>query len=380
MRVGLVCPYSLDVAGGVQRHVLDLAAHLRGLGHDAAVLAPASTATTVPAGVDPVAGSVPVPYNGSVARVAFGPVTARRVRTWVHDGRFDVLHLHQPVAPSTTLLALWSARCPVVATWHMARSRSRALEAAGRLLPATLARIDAHVAVSEDARTTVADHLGHDAVVIPNGVDVGAYASATPDPRWTGARSGRAPTVALVGRYDEPRKGAGVVLAALPALAAAHPGLRVLVAGHGDPAALRAGAGEHAEHLEVLGEVTEADKRALMASADVVLAPQTGGESFGIVLVEAMAAGAPLVASDLSAFSAVLDGGDLGLLFPAGDAGALAAAVTSVLADPAAAGARAARASAQAWRYDWGPVASSVVDVYRSVVDGVPGLARSRVV
>ncbi len=375
MRVGLVCPYSLDVAGGVQRHVLDLSGHLRELGHEVRVLAPLSPGTPVPEGVDPVAGGFSLPYNGSVARVAFGPVTAVRVRSWVADGGFDVLHLHQPLAPSTTLLALWAAHGPVVATWHMAKSRSRALETSGRLLRASIERIDAHVAVSEAARATFADHLGGDAVVIPNGVDVGAYAGAAADDRWTGARHGRAPTVALVGRYDEPRKGAAVLLDALPALVAAVPGLRVLVAGHGDPRALRAGAGPHADRLEVLGEVSEEEKRSLLASVDVVLAPHTGGESFGIVLVEAMAAGAPLVASDLVAFSRVLAGGRLGTLVPVGDAGALAAAVLAALTDPASAQGRARRAAREAWRYDWGPVASSIVGVYRSVLDGAADTA-----
>lgn len=376
MRVGLVCPYSLDVAGGVQRHVLDLASHLREQGHDARVLAPASPGTRVPEWVDAVTGGLGVPYNGSVARVTFGPMTALRVRSWVRAGGFDVLHLHQPLAPSTTLLALGAARGPVVATWHMATAPSRAIRAYGRLLAPLAGRIDAHVAVSEHARDTFADHCpdpgSGDAVVIPNGVDVGAYARAAPDPRWTGARDGRPPTLALVGRYDEPRKGAAVLLAALPALVAVHPGLRVLVAGHGDPRALREVAGPHDGHVEVLGEVSEEDKRSLMASADVVLAPQTGGESFGVVLVEAMAAGAPLVASDLSAFSRVLDGGDLGALFTAGDPDALAHGVLAALADPAAAAERARRAADAAWRYDWRPVASAVVDVYRGAVEQAP--------
>ncbi len=371
-----MCPYSLDVAGGVQRHVLDLACHLREQGHDARVLAPASPGTRVPEWVDAVTGGVGVSYNGSVARVTFGPATALRVRSWVRGGSFDVLHLHQPLAPSTTLLALWAARGPVVATWHMARAPSPALRAYGRLLAPLAGRIDAHVAVSEHARDTFADHWpdpgSASAVVIPNGVDVGAYDRAAPDRRWTGARWGRAPTLALVGRHDEPRKGAAVLLAALPALVAAHPGLRVLVAGHGDPRALRAAAGPHADRLEVLGEVTEEEKRSLMVSADVVVAPQTGGESFGVVLVEAMAAGAPLVASDLSAFSRVLDGGELGALFAAGDPDALAREVLGVLTDPRGTAERARRAADRAWSYDWGPVASAVLDAYRGAVEQAP--------
>lgn len=370
MRVGLVCPYSLDVAGGVQRHVLDLAEHLIADGHHVRVLAPASPTTAVPPFVDVVGGSLAVPYNGSVARISFGPLTAARVGSWEARGRFDVLHLHQPVAPSLSLLALWAARAPVVATWHAAQTRSRAMRLGRTLLASALERIDAHVAVSEDARRTVVDHLGGDAVVIPNGVDVAAIAGARVEPAWCGARFGGPPTLVLVGRFDEPRKGARVLAAALPALVAAHPGLRLLVAGHGDGAALAASAGVAAGAVRCLGEVDEDDKRALMASADVVVAPQTGGESFGIVLVEAMAAATPLVASDLPAFARVLDGGRLGTMFAARDPADLVRAVSDVLSDPAAAAARSRAASREVLRYDWSVVAASVGAVYATVLDG----------
>ena len=373
-----MCPYSLDVAGGVQRHVLDLAGHLIADGHHVRVLAPASAHTPVLPFVDTVGGAVGVPYNGSVARISFGPVTAARVGSWEAGGGFDILHLHQPLAPSTSLLALWAATVPVVATWHSAQTRSRALLASRALAESSLERIDAHIAVSEDARRTLVDHLGGDAVVIPNGVDVAACAAAARREEWAGARSGGPPTLALVGRFDEPRKGAGVLAAALPALLAAHPGLRLLVAGRGDGDALAAAAGPAGAAVRCLGELDEDDKRSLMASADVVVAPQRGGESFGIVLVEAMAAGTPLVASDLPAFARVLDGGRLGSMFATGDPDDLARALCAVLADPAAAAARAALASAEVVRYDWSVVAAAVSAVYETVLAGhrslpVPG-------
>ena len=372
-----MCPYSLDVAGGVQRHVLDLAEHLIADGHHVRVLAPASTRARLPSFVDAVGGAVAVPYNGSVARISFGPVTAARVGSWEAAGRFDVLHLHQPLAPSTSLLALWAATVPVVATWHAAQTRSRAMMAGRSLLGSSLERIDAHVAVSEDARRTLVDHLGGDAVVIPNGVDVAACAGAARRPGWAGARFGGPPTLALVGRFDEPRKGAGVLAAALPVLLAAHPGLRLLVAGRGDGDALTAAAGAAGAAVRCLGELDEDDKRSLMASVDVVVAPQTGGESFGIVLVEAMAAGTPLVASDLPAFARVLERGRLGAGFAAGDPDALARAVSAVLADPAAAAARAALASAAVVRYDWSVVAAAVSAVYDTVLAGHRSLSRA---
>ncbi len=374
MRVGLVCPYSLDVPGGVQGHVTELAAHLLGQGHAVRVLAPADEGADLPEHVDTVVGSVPVPYNGSVARLVFGPVAAVRVRRWVVDGAFDVLHLHEPLAPSVSLLALWAASGPVVATWHSAQLRSRAMQLAEPLAGPTLEKVAAHIAVSEDARRTLVEHLGGDAVVVPNGVHVARFATARRRDAWRGTAA--APTVAFLGRYDEPRKGLAVLLAALPALVAEHPGVRVLVAGRGDPAQVLAAAGPFASSVEVLGPLDEEAKASLLASVDVYAAPQTGGESFGIVLVEAMAAGTPVVASDLPAFRRVLEhppGTALGALSAAGDAGALAAALLRVLGDPAAAAAAAARAAAAVQRFDWQQVGARVQAVYDTVTAGAPG-------
>ncbi len=369
MRVGLVCPYSLDVPGGVQHHVRDLADHLAGAGHAVRVLAPSDGRGPLPPHVDTVGGAVPVPYNGSVARLSFGPLAAVRVRRWVQDGGFDVLHLHEPLAPSVALLALWAAQGPVVATWHRAQLRSRAMQLAEPLTAPTLERVSAHIAVSEDARRTLVDHLGGDAVVVPNGVALARFAGAPPRAQWRGTP--RAPTLAFLGRSDEPRKGLAVLLAALPALLAARPGLRVLVAGPGrppEPADVQEVAGPCARAVEVLGHLTERAKASLLASVDAYVAPQTGGESFGVVLVEAMAAGTPVVASDLPAFRRVLGGGELGALAGVGDPAALAAAVLGVLDDPARAAATAARAAEAARAYDWSRVGPQVVAVYEAVL------------
>ena len=368
MRVGLTCPYSLDVPGGVQRHVRDLAAHLRDLGHEVSVLAPAEDGARLPPWVVPAGRAVAVPYNGSVSRLAFGPGAAARAARWVEEGRFDVLHLHEPLAPSTSLLALRAATAPVVATFHTAHLRSRALQLAHPLLRPLLERIAARIAVSEDARRTVVEHVGGDAVVVPNGVRTRRFAAAAPRPEWCGTPE--RPVLASVGRLDEPRKGLAVLLAALPRLRAAVPGVRLLLAGHGGTAALRGLDPRDAAHVELLGPVGEEDKAALLRSADAYVAPHTGGESFGIVLVEAMSAGTPVVAADLGAFRRVLGGGVHGRLFPAGDPAALAAAALGVLADPAER-ARLARSGREAARrYDWDVVGADVLRVYETVACG----------
>lgn len=370
MRVGIVCPYSMDAPGGVQIHVKDLAARLIDLGHTVSVLAPAEEETELPEFVVGTGRSVAVPYNGSVARLAFGPITARRVNQWLEQGEFDVVHIHEPLSPSVSLLALRSAETAVVGTFHTATDRSRAMQIAFPVLRPLLERISARIAVSEEARRTVVEHVGGDAVVIPNGVELTQFRTASPRPEWQGTPE--RPTVVFLGRTDEPRKGLGVALAALGELRERVPGVRLLVAGRGDLAQARAVDARYPGTLELLGEVSDEDKAALLRSADVYLAPQTGGESFGIVLVEAMAADAVVVASDLPAFQRVLDEGRAGYVFPVGDPAALAETVARALTDRAESARR--REHAATWRdqYDWDVVTAQVLEVYRLAIGEDP--------
>ena len=373
LRIGIVCPYSFDAPGGVQFHVRDLARALRDVGHDVSVLAPASEVTPVPEFVVAAGRAVPIRYNGSVARLTFGPPAARRVRRWLTEGAFDVVHLHEPLTPSVAMLALRYAQAPVVATCHTSMTRSRALRAAYPLMRGGVERIDGRIAVSEDARRTVVDHLGGDAVVIPNGVYTHDFARAAPRPDWRGTPE--APTLAFLGRLDEPRKGLHVLLAAAPTILDRLPGTRFLVAGggHDARARVRDALGPRADAVELLGKVSDDDKRSLLASVDLYIAPQTGGESFGIVLVEAMSAGAVVVASDLGAFRRVLDDGTAGALFTTADAGALADRVVALLADPAGRDAYRARAREVVRRYDWSVVTGQVLAVYETVLSARDG-------
>jgi len=365
MRVGLVCPYSFDVPGGVQYHVRDLAERLIAHGHQVSVLAPADDDTPVPSYVAAAGRAVPVKYNGSVARLTFGPISATRVRRWLAEGRFDVLHIHEPVTPSLSLLALWLATGPIVATFHTATERSRAMQMAQPMLRPSLEKIAARIAVSEEARRTVVEHLGGDAVVIPNGVDVDAFARAPVRREWQGTP--QAPTFAFVGRLDEPRKGLPVLAAAIPDVLRRLPGARFLVLGRGEAGEVLAGLGRAAASVELLGALGDADKASLLRSVDAYVAPHTGGESFGIVLVEAMSAGAPVIASDLGAFRRVLGEGEYGVLVPTGDPSALATALCDLVADPGRRERLAARARVAVRRYDWSRVAGEVLEVYETV-------------
>jgi phosphatidyl-myo-inositol alpha-mannosyltransferase len=382
MRIGLVCPYDWEVPGGVREHISGLAEALMDLGHDVSVIAPADDDAELPPYVVPAGRAVPVPYNGSVARLAFGFLSAGRVRRWLKDGEFDVLHVHEPAAPSLSLLACWVADGPIVATMHAAIPRSRALHAAQPILASALEKISGRIAVAEAARSTLVEHLGGDAVLIPNGLHVSRYEKAEPLPGFPGEAGkagqsdiantagfpGTGGTLGFLGRMDEARKGLDILLAAFNQMALERPGLRLLIAGRGDPdEVLDQVPGPLQERVVLLGQVSDADRLRMLHSVDVFCAPNTGGESFGYVLVEAMASGAPIVASDLEAFRQVLRGGAAGELFPMGDPAGLAAAAGRLLDDPARRASLAAEASVAVKEFDWSVVARDVVRVYEAV-------------
>ncbi|MFF9522455.1 glycosyltransferase family 4 protein [Streptomyces achromogenes] len=370
MRIGIVCPYSWDVPGGVQFHVRDLAEYFLRLGHHVSVLAPADDDTPLPPYVVSAGRAVPVPYNGSVARLNFGFLSAARVRRWLHEGAFDVVHIHEPTSPSLGLLTCWAASGPIVATFHTSNPRSRAMIAAYAILQAALEKISARIAVSEYARRTLVEHLGGDAVVIPNGVDVDFFAKAEPRPEWQGG------TIGFIGRIDEPRKGLPVLMRALPRILAARPETRLLVAGRGDEEAAVADLPEELRpRVEFLGMISDQDKARLLRSVDLYVAPNTGGESFGIILVEAMSAGAPVLASDLDAFVQVLDQGEAGEVFANEDADALAEAAVRLLGDPARLAELRARGSAHVRRFDWSTVGADILSVYETVTAGAAAVA-----
>ncbi len=304
--------------------------------------------------------AVPLPYNGSTARVNFGPRTAARVRRWLRRGAFDLLHIHEPVTPSIALLALLAAEVPVVATFHTATPRSRSMQLAAGVLRTAVGKIDAGIAVSETARSVVVQHLGRDAVVIPNGFRFADFAG--PAGAYPTAPSPSAPRIVFLGRLDEPRKGLDVLLAALPQVRAAVGEVEVVVAGQGSrvlpPGCIS------------LGNISHPEKVALLRSASVFVAPHLARESFGIVLLEAMASGTPVVAAALPAFADLIGGGPgraaVGELFAVGDAADLARALTDTLRRPDHVRTRRAREAAR--RYDWSVIAPQIVGVYRAAL------------
>lgn len=368
MKVGIVCPYSWDIPGGVQTHVRDLAEELLELGHDVSVLAPGDDDLPgLPPYVVMAGKAVPIPYNGSVARLQFGLVSAARVRRWLRDGEFDVVHVHEPAPPSLSLLTCMIHDGPLVATFHVATLRSRLMSMFDTVLQPFLEKITGRIAVSAAARKVIVEHLGGDAVVIPNGVAMSHYRRAQPFPGYPRAGG----TIGFVGRYDEPRKGMDVLVAALELLVDARPDLKLLVAGRGDADDFLGGLPVAvAERVELLGQVSDEDKARLLRSVDVYCAPNTGRESFGVILLEAMAARAAIVASDIEPFRRVLDGGRAGRQFPTGDPVALADALREVLDDPGLRDRLVAAGDRAVAPYDWSVIVAQVLRVYELAIAG----------
>jgi phosphatidylinositol alpha-mannosyltransferase len=364
MRIGIVCPYAWDAPGGVRSHVADLAQTLIARGHEVSVLAPIDEHDEVPDWIVDGGRPVSVPYNGSVAKLSFGVKATGRVRRWIRDGNFDVLHVHEPLAPSLSLLACWVGRGPIVATWHSSSERSRMLSAGFYIAQTAMEKVIARIAVSEDARRFLVGHVGGDAVVIPNGVRVSDFVTDERLPAFDPDR----PSMVFLGRMDEPRKGLHVLVGALPEIVAKVPDVQVVIVGPGDIEEQRESLDPSVrDNVVFLGRVSDSDKARAFASADIYIAPHTGGESFGIVLAESMAASTAVLASDLPAFRNVLADGEAGRLFPTGDCAALAQAAVELLTDAPAREALVTAGRSRVKYFDWDHVVDDVLAVYDSV-------------
>lgn len=361
LKIGMVSPYGWDTPGGVQTHIRDLAQYYISQGHDVSVLAPVSNDKKI---VEPFVISagrpISIPYNGAVARVLFGPVAASRVRQWISQGNFDVLHLHEPAIPSLSLLACWLADGPTVGTFHAAAPRQKVAFAVSPLLEPVIEKLRARIAVSEVARETLKIHLETDAVVIPNGISLDFFRAAKPKPEWE-----RPFSLAFIGRFTEPRKGLQTLIEALAIIARFIPEVHVFVAGPGDSEEfIKSIDPELRTRLTFLGRISDKDKARLLKSVDLFIAPNTGGESFGITIAEALAAGAGIVASDLPAFTALLKNGKYGALFTKEDAPDLAKVVIDLLRDDQKRKSLATTGAKAAENFDWSVVAEQVMNIY----------------
>ena len=365
LKIGIVCPYSWDTPGGVQNHIRDLAEFLIESGHDVSVLAPVIDESNLPEYVVNAGKPISIPYNGAVARVLFGPVAFARVRQWISQGEFDLLHLHEPAIPSISLLACWAADGPMVGTFHAAAKRQKIIFAIGPILEPAIEKLSARIAVSEAARLTLTDHLDTDAVIIPNGIYANRYTDGKAIEKWSGN------TIGFIGRFEEPRKGLSVLVDALPVISRFAPDVKIFVAGPGDPAEVIEGIDPQLrQRFEFLGKITESEKADFMSSVAVYVAPNTGGESFGIILAEALAGGACVVASDIPAFDDLLGHGEFGALFESESSTELAKVVIDLLRDEKKRKELSARGKERAKMFDWTVVAQQIYSVYEMSIVG----------
>ncbi|MEI6294814.1 MAG: glycosyltransferase family 4 protein [Actinomycetes bacterium] len=369
LRIGMVCPYGWDVPGGVQMHIRELAEHFIELGHHVSVISPVSDEESVTDSWLVNAGRpVPIPFNGSVARVLFGPIAASRVRQWIAQGDFDVLHMHEPGIPSISLLACWAAEGAMVGTFHASTPKMRAISSVGPLIEPMIEKLSARIAVSEMAQATLNNLYGTEAVVIPNGIDFARFNAAGAVRR----RENGAPfRIGFLGRFEETRKGLPLLLEALPKILKAVPDLELVVAGPGEPLKVMARVDPQvSKHITFLGRLSESEKVEFLSSLDLYIAPNTGGESFGIILAEAMASGTPVLASDIQAFVDLLSVGDSGVNFASEDSNDLAKKVIELLRNSARLQELAENSLVSAIRFDWGSVASQIMSVYEVAMTG----------
>ena len=369
LRIGMVCPYGWDIPGGVQIHVRELAEHFVAEGHHVSVIAPVSDDDSI---TDPWLVSagrpVPIPFNGSVARVLFGPIAASRVRQWISQGDFDVLHMHEPGIPSLSLLACWAAEGAMVGTFHASTPKLRAIASVGPLIEPMIEKLSARIAVSEMAQATLKNLYGTEAVVIPNGIDYSRFTSLSAEERRA---KGAKLRIGFLGRFEEARKGLPLLLEALPKILKAIPNVELVVAGPGDQSKILERLDTHtARQIRFLGRLSEEEKVEFLSSLDLYVAPNTGGESFGIILAEAMASGVPVLASDIPAFVDLLAVGDCGRTFESESSADLAQKAIELLRNSSYLQELAENGRNAAIRFDWGSVATQIMSVYEVAMTG----------
>jgi phosphatidylinositol alpha-mannosyltransferase len=367
VRVALACPYAWDDPGGVQVHVRELAEYLRGRGHVVVVLAPLRYHATEDY-VRPVGRPLDIRYNASNAPIDPRPWSRRAVASELRRFAPQVVHVHEPLSPSTGMWATLEARAPVVATFHSAAARSWLFDLAAPMLRRVARRIAIRMAVSESAAAFARARLGGRFEIVPNGTDVSRFADALP------ADLGPGPKILFVGRIDA-RKGFPVALRAFSLLARDRSDLRLIVVGDGPQRdAVGSLAPEVRARVEMLGAVPNDALPTYHAVCDVFVAPALSGESFGMVLVEAMAAGLPVVASAIEGYRDVVRDGVDGVLVPPHEPRALAAAVGKILDDPVLAQRLAAAGRDRADAFDWSRVGAQVLERYERAVRGSASL------
>ena len=356
MRVGMVCPYSLSVPGGVQSQVLAIARAMRKRDVEVRVLGPCD-GPPPDTGVTPLGNSLPTAANGSIAPIAPEPAAQLRTIRALREERFDILHLHEPMVPGPTMTALLVKGSPIVGTFHAAGS-SAAYRWLGTALKKLSSRLDVRCAVSPDAEQMAKQSLGGSYTVLFNGIDTDSHQNVLPWPK-------EAPTIFFIGRHEN-RKGLEVLLEASQQLPQ---DWCIWIGGEGSETAKLSERYKHNSRLRWLGRIPAREKAARLKAADVFCAPSLGGESFGVVLLEAMLAGTAIVASDLKSYSRVAQHGHEAILVPRGDSDALAKALLRAVSDTDLTQSLIANGSLRVDEYSMDRLAEEYELIYRRMIN-----------
>lgn len=364
MRILFVSPYDFSVSGGANEHIIQLERQFRAMGHETRILAPTSTqiGEQDDGHIYRLGAAMPIPSNGSMARVTLSPLIINKVRQFLDREHFDVIHLHEPLAPVLPLAVLLFSKSANVGTFHAARTNNLFYLYTKPALDFFHGRLDAKVAVSEPAREYADSHFPGQYEVVPNGVPVREFSqNVEPLPHLMDGRK----NILFIGRYNEPRKGFRYLIRAFPMVREQFPEARLIVVGQGDQERYERFLHQHDMHDVIFAGFTDPElKPRYYASADVFCAPSTGRESFGLVLVEAMASGAPVVASAIPGYQGVITHGETGLLVEPKDAHSLAMGLVRVLADTELRNRLRTNALEHVQQYDWERVANRLKTVY----------------
>jgi len=383
MKIGLVTPYDWSYPGGVRDHVWHLAEQFILMGHEIRILAPASGSQ----GKKPekfilkMGGTTPIPINGSIARINLDPSLSQRVRAVLQRERFDVIHVHEPLVPGLSQQVLRASRTMTVGTFHTASysniysTSQLAYASAYPLLRPLFYKLDGHIAVSTAARQFISRYFPADYRIIPNGIDLERFGPAIPPMPYL--MDGKQ-NILFVGRFEK-RKGAKYLLRAIPIIRERHPDTRFIFVGEGR---LRPGFQRYVERkgwqdVIFTGYISDDDKPRYFTSAQVFCAPATGGESLGIVLLEAMASGTPIVASDIKGYATVVTQGVDGLLTTPRQPDELAGAISYLLENQPLRQQFIQAGLVKSRDYAWPHVARSVMDYYCELLEARRGASRS---
>lgn len=369
LRIALASPYDFAVPSGVNQHVKHLSDELRRLGHHVTIFAPLSKSDTGTPKSDfhGFGGVVPVPANGSVAHISCS-LNLPRLKRLLSQERFDVMHCHEPLTPMLTLAMLRFSDIPSVGTFHAYGESSPHYVVTRPILRHFFNRIDGRVAVSELARDFASRYFGGDYRIIPNGVDTSLFESqAEPMEHLMDGR----PNVLFLGRFEEDRKGFDYALKALSLVRHTFPDVRLVVVGHGNASRFTERMRRYgiSQNVHFTGKVSDVDRARYMATCQFLIAPNTGSESQGMIVLEAMAAGLSVIASNITAFAGVVTHGRDGLLVEPGNEHCLAKSMVRVLSDPSNYRQMAACGRLKAAEYSWPKVADQLVEFYREIAE-----------